>query len=129
MKCYSRFTNGIYLLTCWEEDGHKGDHRDEGGETWSWDEGQFDHFGEVWREVSECHPPIKPREIPERRDVYIPATVSQESIEASKAQPGDVTTFEELAKGCFNCRQGRHEKCAFGPSYCSCKKTNHKGEA
>lgn len=80
---------------------------------------------------------------------YIDATVSEESVKASEAKPGDVVSLDELPpaptfytdvkrttlpevmtspmpRGCFNCRQKRHEKCAFSPALCPCSANGHK---
>lgn len=126
MKCYNRFDNGIYLLTCLEEDGHKGDHKDDRGETWTSEEGFFDQFGEKRRSKSECHPPLKPRVILVPKPVvYHTATVTEESIRASVKKPGDVVSAEALV-GCFNCRAGRHEACVFDAKRCPCRAREHK---
>jgi hypothetical protein len=46
-RCYCRFYNQIFLLTCLQPKGHDGDHKDEdSGQTWTNVEGFWDQYGD-----------------------------------------------------------------------------------
>ncbi len=110
MKCYNRHNNGIYLLTCMEPDGHKGLHKDEGGETWKDEDGWFDQYGEKRRKASECRRPPEPERPP---------------VEVEPEPPPKVEKVAAPKTACYNCRQGAHARCVFPPEFCPCKRANH----
>lgn len=109
MRCFNRHNNGIYLLTCLEPDGHKGLHKDDGGETWNDSEGWYDQHGDKKRKVSECKMPA---------EVERPVEPEPEPDIEEKA--------DLSATACFYCRQGQHDRCAFPPEFCPCKRAGHE---
>lgn len=116
MRCYNRFFNDIYLLTCLEQDGHASSHTD-GKEEWTDAAGWYDQYGEKNRTAAECRPTMT--------DLMVdPETIGPFLDANPPAVESDPTEL-----GCFNCRQGRHDDCVFSAEFCACCKANHQVQA
>lgn len=114
MRCYNRYFDDIYLHTCLEPDGHPGLHKDDNGVTWEDKDGWYDQYGEKERAPEECRPTMT--------DLMVEPESIEPFPEANPPEP----QVDPASLGCFNCRQGAHERCVFGPEFCVCEKKGHQ---